>query len=138
MRSLLKAKKGVMISRRKIEEIKNRRFRRIVRYVYRNCPFYRRKFKSAGIDVDKIESVETEKIYVSDFDENTAKEIGKKRVVEKSKPMSLEEFKRILKPEGYIVLVWNVRDSEASPFLFEFCLSPAYQNGIVHIPFTAL
>ena len=58
MRSLLKAKKGVMISKRKIEEIKNRRFRRIVRYVYRNCPFYRRKFKSAGIDVDKIKSVE--------------------------------------------------------------------------------
>lgn len=31
-----------------------------------------------------------------------------------------DEFKRILKPEGYIVLVWNVRDSEASPFLFEY------------------
>ncbi len=58
MRSLVKAKKGVTMSRRKIEEIKNRRFRRIVRYVYENCPFYRRKFKSAGIDVDKIKSVE--------------------------------------------------------------------------------
>ncbi|ADB57443.1 phenylacetate--CoA ligase family protein [Archaeoglobus profundus] len=58
MRLLLKAEKGVKMSRKKIEEIKNRRFRRIVRYVYQNCPFYRRKFKSAGIDVDKIRSVE--------------------------------------------------------------------------------
>ncbi|WP_457549218.1 phenylacetate--CoA ligase family protein [Archaeoglobus sp.] len=58
MRPLLKAEKGVKMSRKKIEEIKNRRFRRIVRYVYQNCPFYRRKFKSAGVDVDKIKSVE--------------------------------------------------------------------------------
>ena len=58
MRPLLKAKKGVKMSRKRIEEIKNRRFRRIVRYVYQNCPFYRRKFKSAGIDIDTIKSVE--------------------------------------------------------------------------------
>jgi len=48
-----------------------------------------------AIPKDKIESVETEKIYVSDFDENTAKEIGKKWVVEKSKPMSLEEMEKM-------------------------------------------
>lgn len=58
MRPLLKAEKGVRMSRKRIEEIKNKRFRRIVRYVYENCPFYRRKFKSAGIDLDKIRSVE--------------------------------------------------------------------------------
>ncbi len=58
MRPILKAKKGVEMSRKRIDEVKNRRFRRIIRYVYENCPFYRRKFKSAGVDVDKIRSVE--------------------------------------------------------------------------------
>ncbi len=58
MRPILKAKKGVEMSRKRIDEVKNRRFRRIIRYVYENCPFYRRKFKSAGVDVDKIRNVE--------------------------------------------------------------------------------
>ena len=31
-----------------------------------------------------------------------------------------KEFLRILKPNGYIVLIWNVREIEASPFLFEY------------------
>jgi phenylacetate-CoA ligase len=55
---MTKAKKGIFMPKKRIEEIKNRRFRRIIKYVYENCPFYRRKFKSAGIDIDKIKSVE--------------------------------------------------------------------------------
>ena len=42
-----------------------------------------------AIPREKIIKVETERIYVSDFDERTAKEVGERWVVEKSKPMSL-------------------------------------------------
>ncbi|WP_456368460.1 phenylacetate--CoA ligase family protein [Geoglobus sp.] len=52
------AKKDIYRSRREIEEIRNRRFRRIVRYVYENSPLYRRKFRDAGVDVDSIKSAE--------------------------------------------------------------------------------
>jgi phenylacetate-CoA ligase len=57
-KALSKAKKGVEMPKNKISEIKNKRFKRIVRYVYRNCPFYRQKFKQHGVDVDKIKGVE--------------------------------------------------------------------------------
>ncbi len=53
-----KAKKGVYMSRKEIDDIRNRRFKKIVKYVFQNSPLYRRKFKEAGIDVDKINSVE--------------------------------------------------------------------------------
>lgn len=52
------AKKGIYRNRNEIEEIRNRRFRRIVRYVYENSPLYRRKFRDAGVDVDSIKSAE--------------------------------------------------------------------------------
>jgi SAM-dependent methyltransferase len=35
-------------------------------------------------------------------------------------PKARVEFKRILKPGGYVVLIWNVRRNEASPFLGEY------------------
>jgi SAM-dependent methyltransferase len=35
-------------------------------------------------------------------------------------PKARVEFKRILKPGGYVVLIWNVRHNEASPFLGEY------------------
>jgi predicted ATPase len=40
-----------------------------------------------------IEKVDGEGIYISDFDEEEAKEIGRKWVEEKSKPVSVEELK---------------------------------------------
>ncbi len=52
------AKKGVYLSRKEIDEIKNRRFRAIVKYAFWRSPFYRRKFRECNIDVDKINSVE--------------------------------------------------------------------------------
>ncbi len=53
-----KAKKGVHLTRKEIDELKNRRFRAIVKYAFWRSPFYRRKFKECGIDVDNIKSVE--------------------------------------------------------------------------------
>jgi SAM-dependent methyltransferase len=35
-------------------------------------------------------------------------------------PKARVEFVRILKPGGYVVLIWNVRRNEASPFLGEY------------------
>ncbi|GEM_PF-598432 len=46
-----------------------------------------------GVSVSKIEKVEAEKIYISDFDEKEAEEFGKKWVSEKSKPVSVDELK---------------------------------------------
>ncbi len=40
-----------------------------------------------------IEKVEGDRILIADFDEEEAREIGKKWVEEKSKPVSLEELK---------------------------------------------
>ncbi len=51
-------KKGIYMSRSEIEEIQNRRVRAIVRYAFWKSPLYRRKFREAGIDVDKIKGVE--------------------------------------------------------------------------------
>ena len=52
------ARKGVYLSRREIEEIKNKRFRAIVKYAFWKSPFYRKKFKEHGVDIDKIKGVE--------------------------------------------------------------------------------
>jgi len=46
-----------------------------------------------AIPVKNIEKVEGDRIVISDFDENEAKTIGEKWVIEKSKPISLEELK---------------------------------------------
>jgi hypothetical protein len=46
-----------------------------------------------GISVKKIEKVESDKIYISDFNKKEAENIGKKWIDEKSKPVSLEELK---------------------------------------------
>ncbi len=50
--------KGIYMSRNGIDEIKRRRFRAIVKYVYDNCAFYRRLFKENGVDVEAIKSPE--------------------------------------------------------------------------------
>ncbi len=52
------AKKGVHMTRREIEEIRDRRLRAVVKYAFWKSPFYRRKFKECGVDVDRIKSVE--------------------------------------------------------------------------------
>ncbi|MCQ4152986.1 MAG: phenylacetate--CoA ligase family protein [Archaeoglobi archaeon] len=43
---------GIRMSRKEIEEIKQKRLRHTLKYVYENSEFYRRKFN--GIDLDKI------------------------------------------------------------------------------------
>lgn len=52
-----KAVKGIKLSRKEIESIKEKRFRRIVKYSFWRSPFYRRKFKEARVDIDRIKSV---------------------------------------------------------------------------------
>ena len=52
-----KVKKEIFMPKNKIEEIKNRRFRAIVKYVYQRSPFYRKRFKECNIDVDSIKTV---------------------------------------------------------------------------------
>jgi len=49
---------GIYLPRKEIDAIKERRFKSIVRYAFWRSPFYRRKFKEAGIDVDKIKKPE--------------------------------------------------------------------------------
>lgn len=49
--------KGIYEKRRNIDELKVKRFRRIVKYAFWRSPFYRRRFREAGIDVDKIKSL---------------------------------------------------------------------------------
>lgn len=44
--------------REKLEELKTERLKRIVRYCYERVPFYREKFKQAGITPDDIKSLE--------------------------------------------------------------------------------
>ncbi|MFP3909322.1 MAG: DUF5749 family beta-barrel protein [Archaeoglobaceae archaeon] len=46
-----------------------------------------------AVSVNNIEKVESDKIYVSDFDHKNAEDAGKKWIDEKSKPVSLEELK---------------------------------------------
>ncbi len=50
--------KGIFLSRSDIDEIKTRKLRYIIKYVYERSPFYRRLFKERGIDVDSIKSLE--------------------------------------------------------------------------------
>lgn len=52
------AREDIFRKRKEIDEIRNRRFRKILKYVYENSPLYRRKFKDSGIDIDRIKSVE--------------------------------------------------------------------------------
>ena len=52
------AKKGIYMSRKEIEELRNRRFRAVVRYAFWRSPLYRRKFREERIDVDKIKGVD--------------------------------------------------------------------------------
>ncbi len=52
------ARKGIYMSRKEIEEVKNRRLRAIVRYAFWRSPLYRKKFREAKIDVDRIKSLE--------------------------------------------------------------------------------
>ncbi len=52
------ARKGVYLSKREIEEVKNRRFRAVVKYAFWKSPFYRKKFKEHGVDIDRIKGVE--------------------------------------------------------------------------------
>ncbi len=53
-----KVEKEIFLPKKEIEEIKNKRFRAIIKYVYQNCPFYRQKFKECNIDVDSIKTTE--------------------------------------------------------------------------------
>lgn len=46
-----------------------------------------------AVSIKKIEKVESDKIYISDFDMKEAENLGKKWIDEKSKPVSLEELK---------------------------------------------
>lgn len=46
-----------------------------------------------AIPLKNIEKVEDDKILISEFDESEAKKVGEKWVVEKSKPISLEELR---------------------------------------------
>ncbi len=52
-----KAAKGVKLSRREIEAIKEKRFKRVVKYSFWRSSFYRKKFKEAKVDIDAIKSV---------------------------------------------------------------------------------
>ena len=51
--------KGIYLPRNKIDEIKQKRFRAIVKYVYNNCAFYRRLFKESGVDIDSVSLLKT-------------------------------------------------------------------------------
>ncbi len=46
-----------------------------------------------AVSVNNIERVESDKIYVTEFDHKKAEDAGKKWIDEKSKPVSLEELK---------------------------------------------
>ena len=48
-----------------------------------------------GIPIDCIIEVDKENIKVKDFDTMLAKEVGKKWIEEKSKPVSLEELEKM-------------------------------------------
>jgi len=46
-----------------------------------------------AVSMNNIEKVESDKIFISEFDPKQAKNLGKKWIDEKSKPLSLEELK---------------------------------------------
>ncbi len=62
--------------------------------VYENCLIVKVGGEFIAIPKSCIVKVEAENVHVKDFDEKSAKELGEIWVVEKSKPVSLEELKR--------------------------------------------
>ena len=48
-----------------------------------------------GIPLENVVDVDRERITVKDFDEKIAREVGKRWIVEKSKPVSLEELEKM-------------------------------------------
>ena len=48
-----------------------------------------------GIPLENVVDVDKERITVKDFDEKIAREVGKRWIVEKSKPVSLEELEKM-------------------------------------------
>ncbi len=63
--------------------------------VYENCLIVKVGDKFIAIPKSCIVKVEAENIHVSDFDEKKARELGEVWVIEKSKPVSLEELERM-------------------------------------------
>ena len=53
-----KAKREIYCPRKEIEEIQEKRFRRIVRYVFQKSRLYRKKFREKGIEVGRIKSLD--------------------------------------------------------------------------------
>ncbi|MET1124359.1 MAG: phenylacetate--CoA ligase family protein [Archaeoglobaceae archaeon] len=50
--------RGIYMNRREIEEVKLKRLKATLRYVYDRSPFYRKLFKEKNIDIDSIRSVD--------------------------------------------------------------------------------
>ncbi len=62
--------------------------------VYNGYLIVKRLDKFFGIPIDVIEEIRSDVIIVSDFDEESGKEVGKKWIEEKSKPLSIDELKK--------------------------------------------
>ncbi len=52
------AEKGIRLSKKEIDTIKTKRLRTVVKYAFWRSPFYRKRFKEAGVDIDSIKSAE--------------------------------------------------------------------------------
>jgi len=52
------AERGIRLSKKEIDSIKTKRLKTIVKYAFWRSPFYRKRFKEAGVDIDSIKSVE--------------------------------------------------------------------------------
>jgi len=63
--------------------------------VYESCLIVKVGGNFIAIPKSCIIKVEAENIHVTDFDEERARELGEVWVVEKSKPISLEELERM-------------------------------------------
>ncbi len=50
----MNVQRDIYLRRDEIEEIKRKRLRATLKYVYENSPFYRRLFRDAGVDIDAI------------------------------------------------------------------------------------
>ncbi len=62
--------------------------------VYNGYLIVKKLDKFFGIPIDVIEEIRCDVIIVSDFDEESGKEVGKKWIEEKSKPLSMDELKK--------------------------------------------
>ncbi len=62
--------------------------------VYNGYLIVKKLDKFFGIPIDVIEEIRSDVIIVSDFDEESGKEVGKKWIEEKSKPLSMDELKK--------------------------------------------